>query len=724
MSCTTPSCLPPESVAMDSVESSLRLPRQQPGFQAALSRVAGSHRIYAYLVCTALALLASFLLGKDMRWDTLDYHFYAGFSALHDRFAQDYFPAGSQAYFNPYGYAPFYLLATSGLPALAVASMFAVLQSAILWLSYELALEIAPADDGRGRLGLAACALVLTLANPILISQFGSSYADITTAEMVLGGWLLLIRAVRSPRLARVICAGLLLGAASALKVTNSVHAISAVAVLLFLPTSWGVRVRYGMAFGLALAAGFAIVAAPWSIPLEQHFGNPVFPLLNSVFRSPQYPTATMMDYRFVPDSLSDALWRPFAISTPLFDVDDELQAPDPRYALVLIAAILLALQWGWKRISRSPAAPVSHEQTQSARALAALGCGLLVDWCLWLRASGNGRYFLAMSCIAGVVGIALVFRAMAPIPKARNWLLVAILGAQLLQLCTGTDYRDYVAWDGRPWFQVAVPAELAAKPALYLSYGVQSNSFVVPFLAPGSGFVNLGGDFPLVRQGANGEKVESLIRRYAPHLRMLVPEQLIPGDPHPVISVSGADDAMESFRLRADTGDCATIIVSGAGAQPATRPITYTGGHTRKVTPPLHGAPLVVPNTAYLASCRVVPDTTNRPDMTGSANRANLIFDQLEDACPLLFQPARPVTVYYGDKDGDNIWARRYLNTNLTVWVGSGWVHFIDPTRGGPAQYIGSVRDFEKGTPQITCSRQDERYYAKLTGILRPAHR
>jgi hypothetical protein len=705
---------------MDSVEASVRLPRQPAGFRAALSRVAVSHRIYVYLACTALALVTSFLLGKDMRWDTLDYHFYAGFSALHDRFAQDYFPAGSQTYFNPFGYAPFYFLATSGLPALAVASMFAVVHSAILWLAYELALEIAPRDDRRARLALAACAVVLTFANPILINQFGSSYTDITTAELVLGGWLLLIRAVRSPRPSIIMCAALLLGAASALKVTNAVHAVSALVILFFLPGSRWTRVRYAMAFGLVLAMGFLIVAAPWCIRLEQHFGNPFFPLLNNIFRSPYYPTAPMMDYRFVPDSLSNALWRPFAIVAPLFTVDDELQAPDLRYALVVIAAILVLIRWSLGRISRSPGATVSSEQTQSTRALAALGCGLLVDWTLWLRASGNGRYFLAMSCIAAVVGVALVFRALAPLPKARNWLLAILFGAQFLQLYVGTVYRDHVPWDGKAWFEVSVPAKLTTTAALYLSYGVQSNSYVVPFLAPGSGFVNLGGDFPLVRQGVNGAMVESLIRRYGPHVRMLAPEIQFAGDPHPVIDVSGANDAMEPFGLRTDTSDCVTLVVSDAGPQP--KPITDSSEPARSAAARLHGTPAALPNTAYLASCRVAPYVARHPGMAGRVSQANLIFDRLEDACPQLFQPARPVTVYYGEKDGSPVWARRYLNTNLTAWISSGWVHFIDPTRGGPAQYIGSVRDFQKGTPRVDCGRQDERYYAKLTSIL-PVH-
>src|SRR6185437_81769 len=209
-----------------------------------------SPRVCTYAVCTALALWVSWLLGKDVRWDTLDYHFYAGFSALHDRFSYDYFPAGSQSYFNPYVYVPFYLLAVSGLPAIAAASILAIVQSAILWFTYELTLEVAPPRSPRTRLTMGLCAVALAFANPILINQFGSSFSDVITAEIVVAAWLLLVRSIRLPRVGLVIFAGALLGIASALKLTNCVHALSAGVVILFLPVGWRSKARYAVWFG------------------------------------------------------------------------------------------------------------------------------------------------------------------------------------------------------------------------------------------------------------------------------------------------------------------------------------------------------------------------------------------------------------------------------------------------------------------------------------------
>ncbi len=193
-------------------------------------------RLPVYLACSALALLVNYLLGKEMAWDTLNYHMYAGFSAVHDRLRQDYFAAGPQSYINPYAYVPFYALVSSGLPALLVASLLAALHSVTLWLTFELALVVFPSGGERQRVRLAICATVLAAINPVLLQQIGSSFTDLTTGELVLGAWLLLATAVRAPSSTRVICAGLLLGVATALKMTNAVHALAAATMFIMLP--------------------------------------------------------------------------------------------------------------------------------------------------------------------------------------------------------------------------------------------------------------------------------------------------------------------------------------------------------------------------------------------------------------------------------------------------------------------------------------------------------
>jgi len=677
----------------------------------ALARACTSARLLVYFCCTALAVLASYLLGKEMMWDTLDYHVYAGFSALHDRFGMDYFAAGTQSYLNPYVYVPFYALVRSGLPALWAASILAGVQSIIFWLAYELALVIGPSGEPRGRLTMGICATLLAIANPILINQMGSSYADVLTAELVLAAWLLLAHAVRAPRAALVVFAGLLLGLATALKLSNSTHAIAACILLLFLPGTWGGRLRFALGFGGALALGFMIVTAPWAIQLQHHFGNPFFPLLNNIFRSPQFPTTPMIDERFVPGSLGAALWRPFAIAAPVTMVDDEYATPDLRYALLLGVVILLLARWGWRRLRRLPQPVVSAAEAGAWRASVGLGCAFLVDWILWLRLSGNGRYFIAMACVGGVLAVAFTFRAFAARPKVLGYLLLAVFLVQGLQLFAGSRYRSPVAWDGGPWFEVAVPPALASEPTLYLTLDEQSNSYIAPFLADGSGLINLEGDFVLRPDGPNGARVESLIRKYWPHIRVTELDERFAGAgaaklPHP----AHVDDTLSQFGLRADTADCATIPVHDI--RPAWRNILQDTLPVK--LPPIKGGMLRIPEspTVYVVTCRVVKGPGRGAEQVAAKRDADMVFDRLEDACPVLFRPRRLATEMWGDGRSGYLWIRKYQSTNVVAVIVRGSVELVDGARGGRPDVLGRETDWLARPQRLTCGKRSGGYY------------
>ena len=54
----------------------------------AVVRPVNLYRLRVYIACTMLALIANYLLGKDLPWDALNYHRYAGFSAVNDRLSR------------------------------------------------------------------------------------------------------------------------------------------------------------------------------------------------------------------------------------------------------------------------------------------------------------------------------------------------------------------------------------------------------------------------------------------------------------------------------------------------------------------------------------------------------------------------------------------------------------------------------------------------------------
>jgi hypothetical protein len=661
------------------------------------------YRWQVYLSCVALALACNYLLGKDMAWDTLNYHLYLGFSALNDRFKQDYFAAGFLAYLNPYAYAPFYAMVRAGLPALVIGSVFAVAHSIILWLVFELGVAACPSKNGNTRIPVGICSVALAFMNPILMQQIGSCFADITTAELGLGGWLLLASAVRMPRISRVIYAGLILGAASALKLSNALSAVSAFAMLAMLPLDWRGKIRNGFLYGISLGIGFTVVAAPWAYRLAKQFGNPLFPMFNNVFRSPEFTTESMGNaYRFIPESIRAALWRPFAMIDPVKMVHEELSAPDPRYAVLVTLAILWLVRWGWRRFGRaSPSRQASNiKPNESTRILAALGCGLAVNWILWLYVSGNSRYVLTMACVAAVVIAGMLFWLFEPWPKVRNYLLAIIFIVQAVQLYMGAEYR----WNGAPWggqwFDVSVPDRLKTESSLYLTLGTQSNSFLAPFLPMGSGFINVTGGYTLDPDGANGVRVRELIRRFEPNLRVafLADKSYENAPREPLL-----DSALQWYGLRPDLNDCAIITVHGL--DPGVK-IRAQG------TLPLEPQDR---ETTYVETCRAVPDTADKSALKARQRAVDLVFDRLEDACPKLFQPRRLISVRYGD-----FWRRGYGATDIVVSIGYGRIEFSDAMRPRGPIDLGSESDWAKAPLRLECGKRDGVYFAHVLAASR----
>jgi hypothetical protein len=297
---------------------------------------------------------------------------------------------------------------------------------------------------------------------------------------------------------------------------------------------------------------------------------------------------------------------------------------------------------------------------------------------------------------------IALLFHLFAARAKMRNYFLAAIFAAQIIQLCFGANHRwDAVPWD-RQWLHVEVPKKLATEPNLYLTIGTQSNSFIAPFLATGAGLVNFSGGYALGPEGASGARIEALIRRYAPHLRVLWQgSRLEADDEQRKLPRSTVDDALVRFGLRVDAGDCATITVHGLPPVPQGR------FNSSQPLEPVRQQPR---DTSYLTSCHVVPDDMDRSALIARERAVDLVFDRMEDACPALFQPRRLRTEHSGD-----VWRRYYVNTDLVALVSLGSVKFFDPNRGGLMVYLGPESNWAHAPVQLACGRRDDHYFATV---------
>jgi hypothetical protein len=197
-----------------------------------------------------------------------------------------------------------------------------------------------------------------------------------------------------------------------------------------------------------------------------------------------------------------------------------------------------------------------------------------------------------------------------------------------------------------------------------------------------------------------------ALISRYAPHVRVLVPSaNLYGGD----ALRSEVDIALERFGLRVDTRDCSSIIVHGLPPDLQATPTSQTSTAVDQAR-----------YTTNLVSCHLVTDGVADPARYATDRQtADLVLDRLEDACPELFQPRRPLT-----EPGAGGWVRRYANTDLTAWVSRGRVKFTQLVGDDRVVFVGRESDWAKAPLRLACGPQLSYTPLERLAVARPADR
>ena len=667
-----------------------------------------TERVVAYGLCTFLAMAWTLFAGKDVPWDALHYHLNAGYSVLHDRLGLDYFPASPQTYFVPYSYLPLSLMVEAGWSSLVIGMAFAVVHGSALWLTWELARAVSEDAHGRGPALVTWGSAVLALANPVLLQALGSSFSDITTGALALGGYVALVNAFHGYRFQRVAVAGILLGAAAALKMSNATFAlVPALPLLLGCAPNWRMRWRGLLLFGSCAAGALLLISGTWAWELWRSFGNPLFPILDNLFNpaaSPVGPVApwtpgtsltklldtldAFRDPRFLPSSLSEALMRPFDLMAARRRIHTETLAADSRYAALLCLPVLWVGVAVWRRWAGSTVV-VANQPSQNA--WACLTASFVIAWVLWLLISGNSRYFLPMACIAAVILVAGVHRALAGMRRAQGSIVVVLLCTQVLMLSEAAEFRwSAQPWDGA-WTQATIPAELQTRPFLYLSMDSQSNSFLLPYLAPGSALVGMGSDID--PESRSGQRVRALIEGHSPQVRMLTLVNAIESDGKPIAPAAATFDyPLRRLGLSVDIGDCAYIHYRG------------NSGALEQA-----GAKSGVRDQVYVYTCRVVPGKGLTDSELVGKRLADQVLDLVEGGCSNLFGTRHSTSVRSG-----LIWRRNY--PDFAIWVNDdGFVRFADLFRGGgDISGLGTVKEWIESPRALKCWRQGGRLHVE----------
>ena len=388
--------------------------------------------------------LMSVLAGQDDNWDLRNYHLYNVYALLNERIGFDLAPGRFNTYFNPtLDILPYWL--TQWLPA----PLNGFVMGALHGLSFLLLVGIA-----RQLTGAAASArLPLLLAGACVLGpgfrgELGNSMGDNTTALLVLGAlyvilsrWRTLLN--RGGRAAAVVlCAGLLMGLGTGLKLTNGPYAVALCLAFVAVPVPYRWRLALAFLFGIGVLAGVATTAGWWFVKMWQMFGNPLFPQFNNIFHSPWAPEDAVIDTYFLPKTLAEYLQWPFIFAHNFIRVSEvpmRLVMWPVTYILFVVggAVVLLRRLRGSTLVSISPR-----------------GCFFVLffaaGYLIWMRTFSIYRYLIAMELLVPLA-VWLLWRAIASSEAAANRLAGVTL-AVLLLYAAPTPEWGHARWADRPY--------------------------------------------------------------------------------------------------------------------------------------------------------------------------------------------------------------------------------------------------------------------------------
>lgn len=437
----------------------------------------------------------TWFVGEDVNWDWQNYHEYNVWAVINGRYGLDALPAGFQTYFNPTVYFPvYYLRHLLPLPyGLMILGAVHGLNLLLIYFLVRVLLREAATASAIG------ASILIAAVGPMTLSEVGTSFSDILTALPILGGCILILSADGS-RHGRYILAGVLIGAAVGLKLTNVVYALGAAAAVL----AAGRPLLATICLGFGGAIGAVATGGAWSLMLWREMGNPIFPLFNAVFQSPELVPANIMDWQFLPRGLLDALAYPF-----YWLVGDNRSSEYPfRDARFAVATVLIVLGIGRSLITRTDI--FTRRDTQFLLFFA-------VSYASWLAVFSIQRYAIVLELLCAPLIVLLMVRSIAGAPGSAA-LRASSMGANATMLAVALAIALWSQpgdWFRRPWSNPYNPSisKSLEQPATYLLLD-KPLAYVAPLLPPQSRFYQIADiALPIMPDGKFDRRIRAALK-------------------------------------------------------------------------------------------------------------------------------------------------------------------------------------------------------------------
>jgi hypothetical protein len=474
-------------------------------------------RYIDYVVLLFGALFSGLLAikrGKDLNWDLFNYHFYNGWAILTGHTWTNIAPAQLQSFFNPALDILQYPLIVHVSPWW-VTFIIGAFQGISIFLVFAIVRGVGRFDRNLFGAAVALLTAVVALTGPMAGSEVGSTMGDLTLAVPVLLSVLLIIAAFNPASewnaKRKVIIAGVCLGGAVGIKYVLGPYAAAAAGALLIRPPPSMSRAAAIIRLGIGGTIGFAVMAGPWMLVLNAHYGSPTIPFFNAWFHSPYMIAINWSAQAFPFADWRDWIVFPFSL---IREGTHHLQLPfrSVRLALawccILVTACLALGQWA-TGLSGRRLRPVAGTLLPTELWFY-LYFGL--SYVFWAIYFGDYRYFIPAELLTPVI-VVLTIGQLSP----RRVVQAGIVAVATLGM---VHFESAGSW-GRgslktgTYFGVKDLSHTISKDTMVIMTGIHGTAFLIPFFDESIRFVRIESNYTGLQSEEYARKLSRTIAEH-----------------------------------------------------------------------------------------------------------------------------------------------------------------------------------------------------------------
>ena len=339
-------------------------------------------RMLILLTAAAFALNFTWNVAPEVQFDALNYHLPVPRMYLEAHGLIDL----------PYFFHSYFAHLAEMVFAFAMAlygPMVVKLMMAAIGLVSAIAVYSLGKSIFNSQLGLWAAAFFYL--TPLVSWLTGTAHTDLILILMTTSACIAFLQWRNTRRLSWIVATSLMIGASVGVKLNAAYAAIGFAVAFLFVNLSRREYLKHKVYAAAMLVLPAILVALPWYLMTYIHTGNPVFPMLNGIFKSPRTePVNTLMNAENFGIGMNVAalLRIPFRLSLDSSRFGEALPAGSMGPLLLLLI----------------PLGFIAAYKCSEARLLALVA---VIYFVLWADTFQYARYYLAIFPIVAVLAIA-----------------------------------------------------------------------------------------------------------------------------------------------------------------------------------------------------------------------------------------------------------------------------------------------------------------------------